>query len=68
MTVPLAWFDTHDGPLWVVRQCPICGRFLKIGTVITTWDGMAVLEGWLCSKCGEVKPEWGYNEYPHKEP
>ena len=57
-----SFYDCGDdlGVLAVYRVCPNCSRFLKKGAVLTNRIGNIRLEGWTCSRCGEVEPsyEW----------
>ena len=54
-----SFIDPAGGEIYVIRICPACGRFLTTGSVSTGMDGDNVkLAGWLCKRCGEVKPDW----------
>ena len=51
------------GMLLVASKCPTCGRFIKEGDVMINKLGdVILLEGWICSKCGEIKPNWWWDE------
>lgn len=57
--VPYAYDCKEEGTLYVERQCPVCGRFLKPGIVKTRWlDGQVKCEDFSCSRCGEVDPDY----------
>lgn len=43
--------------------CPECGRFVKTGELWTDREGGNVtLKGWICSRDGDVKPDWERGE------
>lgn len=50
--------DCEGVEIVVFRQCPNCGRFLTTGKVLQNKLCEVKLQGWFCSKCGEVEPEW----------
>lgn len=51
------------GMLLVYSKCSNCGRFIKEGDVMINKLGdVKFLEGWICSKCGEIKPKWEWEE------
>jgi len=55
----LVCFDCGGNGLgYVFRRCPKCGRFISEGKFLTNGLGEVKLVGWMCSKCGEVKPAW----------
>lgn len=47
-----------QGELYVLRQCPDCGRFITTGRVLINGLDQLKLPGWQCKKHGEVKPFW----------
>ena len=56
-----SFFDFSEfGVLAVYRLCPECSRFVKSGKASVNLLGDVRLEGWTCSRCGEVEPsyEW----------
>ena len=57
-TPVVAYKDLEGGEIYVIRLCPTCGRFIKTGILLTNLSGEVTLENWLCSKCGEVQPDW----------
>lgn len=42
--------------LFVHKNCPKCGRWIKCGDVFMNAFGDVSLQGFTCSRCGEVKP------------
>lgn len=48
--------DGIHGEYWVLRRCPECGRFIKIGKVLSNADGEVKLEDWICKHCGPIEP------------
>jgi hypothetical protein len=56
--------DDHDhyGTLCVHKKCPNCGRFVKEGDVIINMLDNVMLPNWTCSKCGEINPNWWWDE------
>ena len=54
--IPYAYDCEENSTLYVERQCPGCGRFLKPGTVKTRLlDGQPKFEGFMCRKDGEIQ-------------
>lgn len=48
--------DDQEGDIYVYRQCPECGRFIKSGRLFVCGLGVVMLKDWICKKHGEVKP------------
>lgn len=44
------------------RRCPKCGRYLRISEeaimIVNGLDEVIRIEGFTCSKCGDVEPSW----------
>ena len=52
----LCYSDEEAGNIQILRRCPCCNRFIKEGKVFVNGQGYTRTEGWVCKKCGEVKP------------
>jgi ribosomal protein S27AE len=58
---PYSSFESPEGEIvYVLRACPKCGRFIKDGQVLVNGLGGVELKGWICGRCGEVKPYFEY--------
>ena len=58
---PIVVFEfARQGSVWVLRRCPNCGRFIKVGYLQINGLDEVRGKGWLCGKCGEVQPVLGW--------
>lgn len=57
-TPVVAYDDLEGGEIYVIRLCPNCGRFLKVGELLINLLGGIKLTNWMCKKCGEIQPCW----------
>lgn len=49
------------GDAWFSPQCPKCGQFLNTDKAVVTCNehkGLCGAEGFVCARCGEVKPDF----------
>jgi uncharacterized protein with PIN domain len=50
-----------DADVFAFQRCPRCGRFMKTcdaGVIINGFEEVREFEGFICSKCGEMQPNW----------
>jgi len=59
----VCFYCDEEGDAFVFRRCPLCGRFITVGTFQINGMGQARFVGWRCSKHGEVEPGWIWGDY-----
>lgn len=56
-------YTSPEGDILVFRRCPICGRFIQEGeAVLENGLGAVTFLGWICTRCGEINPDWDRTE------
>ena len=50
--------DPEGGEIIVFPKCPVCGKFVKHGSVTVNGLGRVRLYDWICKTHSEVEPEW----------
>jgi len=54
----------EDGEVYVSRQCPKCGRFIKARSIAINTSGFASesvrFDGWTCRQCGNINPKYDW--------